>query len=249
MIHISPSKFLFASKTRSTITSPHTSAAMAFPVSDFTMELERHVPWWQQIAKLRNTPSWNQGCARPNPIQFSNIQALGARWRSPAEPSGTRHLAQINEDRLQADHHLDARRILGPPPVVPKRTAGQDRLLFWSREHPLASTRPCRRGLGGYGQRTTHTLPTLNVAGRGLRHTLPSWWRILVGPRSSTPSPPLITTIRHQRRRSVPLPRLGISALDIALGFSCRRCDRLPQHLWHQGPPPPWPTPVATMMG
>jgi hypothetical protein len=61
------------------------------------------------------------------------------------EPSGTRHLGQINEDRLQADHRLDARRILGPPPVVPKRMAGQDR-LYSDRENSIFWPQPAHAG-------------------------------------------------------------------------------------------------------
>jgi hypothetical protein len=36
----SPSKILITSKTRSTSTHPHTSAAMVFSASEFTMELK-----------------------------------------------------------------------------------------------------------------------------------------------------------------------------------------------------------------
>jgi hypothetical protein len=51
-----PSKAIIATNTQSTITRPRTSAAMTFSTTVFSMEIEnRHVPLWQQIAKLRAT--------------------------------------------------------------------------------------------------------------------------------------------------------------------------------------------------
>jgi hypothetical protein len=91
---------------------------MSFSISDFTMNHKKRVSWWQQTIELRNAPSKpnsqkKHGCARPNLIRSSSLQAWGAKWSSMAEPSGTQHSIQINEDKHQSNLHLGARETLG----------------------------------------------------------------------------------------------------------------------------------------
>jgi hypothetical protein len=62
------------------------------------------------------------GCTWLKPIRSSNLHARGAQWRSPAEPSGTRHFGQINNGMHQTDLHLGARETLGPPPLFDRPT-------------------------------------------------------------------------------------------------------------------------------
>jgi hypothetical protein len=63
------------------------------------------------------------------PPDPKNLQALDAQWRSSVEPSRTRHRGQIDEDMLQADHHLDARRIIRLPPLLQDSQAPTPRII------------------------------------------------------------------------------------------------------------------------
>jgi hypothetical protein len=112
------------------------------------------------------------------------------------------------------DHHLRCPSTrVGKTAFIPIKGTSSSSLIF-----PVPESRRV-----SYGQRTTHTLPTLNATGRGLRRASPSRRRIMVGSRSATPSPPRITAVRHRRRILASPPRPRISAPDTAHDLSCRR--------------------------
>jgi hypothetical protein len=63
----------------------------------------------------------------------SNLQAWGAQWSSPAEPSRTWHSGQINKYKHQANLRISARGTLGPPPLlehtsIPSRCRSEQKL-------------------------------------------------------------------------------------------------------------------------
>jgi hypothetical protein len=74
----SPSQFLIATKTETTIASPHIPTFKTFSASDFTMDNQIPISWWKQTTKLWNSPSETKrsekyGCTGPNSTRSSNL--------------------------------------------------------------------------------------------------------------------------------------------------------------------------------
>jgi hypothetical protein len=87
--HESPSQDLYTSRTQVFIASPQFSASMLFFMSDFIME-QRHVPWWQHTAELRNALS------RTKQSRKTRLRVT----ETPSSPANTSRPFEIHQQSL-----------------------------------------------------------------------------------------------------------------------------------------------------
>jgi hypothetical protein len=116
-----------------------------------TMERERMLRYNNSHQSFKALPLKPNGqCTRSNPTQSSNLQAWIAQWRSPVEPSETRHYSQIDQDMHPADHHLGATRKPRTTTIYsirarrgddsPEQRCGSS--LAWSNHYQIVVQRP-----------------------------------------------------------------------------------------------------------